>query len=141
MRKAPSRKRQYRLTLFVLVLTLAGCSTIAQRRRQSSLDQIDRIFVQCAEKHQRGELSGWTAEVRCGNESARQAIAGSNARYTEMVTVALEYRLQVARQMDAGKISEEEGKSRLEKTNGDIRALPGSFADLLSLTTDSAADS
>jgi hypothetical protein len=58
-----------------------------------------------------------------------------------MVTVALEYRLQVARQMDAGKISEEEGKSRLEKTNGDIRALPGSFADLLSLTTDSAADS
>lgn len=115
MRKAPSRKRQYRLTLLVLLLTLAGCSTIAQRRRQSSLDQIDRIFVLCAEKRQRGELSGWTAEVRCGNESARQAITGSNARYTEMVTVALEYRLQVARRWMPGKFPKRKEKPAWKK--------------------------
>lgn len=141
MRKAPSRKRQHRLKLLIALAALVGCSTLAQRRWQSAVDQSERIFAPCAERCQRGEFSGWTAEVRCGTDGARPPLAGNTARSVELATVALEYRLQVARQIATGTLPEKEGRDRLAAMNRYIRALPGSFDVLLSGVTTAAANS
>jgi hypothetical protein len=95
---------------------------------------MDRVFAACAEKRLAEQLSGWTAEIRCGNAGARQLLAESNFRYKELVEVALAYRLEVARQIDASVIPEEEGKARLAAIDTQIHSLPGSLMDLLSLT-------
>jgi hypothetical protein len=72
--------------------------------------------------------------VRCGNDGAQSILAQSRSPYADLIEAALASRLAIARQIDAGAISTEEGQARLATVDAQIRSLPGSTVDLLSMT-------
>lgn len=135
MKNKSSRRIRCWSILILLLCTSVSCSSLTQRltqnRWQGSVDEIDRIFTECATKQLSDEKTKWVDIVRCGNDGAQRVLTGSKSRYTDLVAVALTQRLEIARQMDAGTMSEEAGQSRLEEINSYIHALPGSFISLL----------
>jgi hypothetical protein len=117
----------------VLIGHLTGCATATQWRRRTTVETMDAVFAECAERHQAGQYSTWSEMVRCGNDGARQILTARYARSTELVRFALQYRLTIAQQMDAGTLSETEGQARLNAVGRYLHTLPASFDALLSL--------
>jgi hypothetical protein len=123
------------LTCLVLCCGITGCSTISQWRHRQTLTQIEHIFTACAAKHRRGGLANWVETVQCGNDGVQPLIADSGSPYTELIEAALTSRLTIARQMDEGSLSTDEGQAKLARLNSHMQSLPGSMLELLAMTT------
>jgi hypothetical protein len=124
----------YWLTCLVLLYGVSGCSTTTQWRHRNVLTRIDRIFTECETKHSNNRARHWTETVRCGNDGVQLLIADSGSPYTGIIEAALTSRLTIARQMDEGAISVEEGQAQLATLNSHIQSLPGSMLELLAMT-------
>lgn len=124
----------YWLTCLVLLYGVSGCSTITHWRQRHSLAQIDRIFAECEAKRSSGGTSSWTETVRCGNDGVQALVEKNGSPYAGLIEAALQSRLALARQIDAGAISVEDGHARLAALDTQIRTLPGSTLELLSMT-------
>jgi hypothetical protein len=135
MKRIVSQQMYCWLMLLFLSFALASCSMLAQRRWHSSLEQIDRAFTACTEKQLSNKGMQWVEVVHCGNDGARKVLAGSRPPYAELVEVALAQRLEVARQVDAGTLTEKEGTVRLAEINDIIHKFPGSLTALLSFSS------
>lgn len=120
------------------LLLLPSCSLLAQKRWRSALDHMRHVFAQCETQHLYARAARWTETVRCGNDSARAILARSRLPYADLIEAALASRLAIARQIDAGIISEEEGAARIAALDHHIHTLPGSLIDLLTLTAAAA---
>jgi hypothetical protein len=114
------------------LLLLPSCSV--QQRWRSALNHIQQVFAQCETQHLHDRAAQWTETVRCGNDGVRSILAQSRSPYTDLIEAALASRLTIARQIDAGAISEEEGAARIAALDHSIQTLPGSLLDLLTLT-------
>jgi hypothetical protein len=113
---------------------LPSCSLLAQQRWQSTRDHIHYVFTQCETQRLHDRAAQWTEAVRCGNDGARAILARRRSPYADLIDAALASRLAIARQIDAGMISEEEGAARIAALDHYIQTLPGSLLDLLTLT-------
>jgi hypothetical protein len=124
----------YWLTCLLLFCGASSCSTITQWRHRSTIAQIDRIFSECEAKRGSSGAASWTETVRCGNDGVQPLLADSGSPYAGLIEAALQSRLVLARQIDAGAISVADGQARLAALDTQICTLPGSMLDLLSIT-------
>jgi hypothetical protein len=124
----------YWLTCFLVFCGVSSCSTVAQWRHRSTIAQIDRIFSECEAKRGGSGAASWTETVRCGNDGVQPLLADSGSPYTGLIEAALQSRLALAQQIDAGAISVKDGQARLAALDTQILTLPGSMLELLSIT-------
>jgi hypothetical protein len=124
----------YWLTCLLLLCGASSCSTVAQWRHTNTFAQIDRIFSDCAAKRGSDGTMSWTETVQCGNDGVQSLIEQSGSPYVGLIAAALQSRLALAQQIDAGVISVEDGQARLAALDTQILTLPGSVLELLSMT-------
>ncbi len=94
---------------------LAGCAQDQAQRQargfQEARQQVAQIFEVCKQKRLSGELPGHVASADCSNDRARQVLLENDYPYMDLVDLWLAYRMDIAKRIDEGELSEEDAQS------------------------------
>ncbi len=107
------RKLPALLAAALLLAACAGTQHQQSQRIQEGWARAHAIAGECRARRLAGELPGHVASAQCSNDGMRRAIAGGGYPYMDLVNVYLARRLVVAERVDAGEISESQGKAEI----------------------------
>jgi len=109
-------------TAFIITCALVLASCVTADRWKSASDEASRISQECRAKRLSGELPNRAASVHCANDRMRQAWLKASFPHMDLVDLALAFRAAIAKRIDAGELSEEEGQLKSAELNARINS-------------------
>lgn len=81
-----------------------------------------QAIAQCRDKRLHGELPTYTASIQCSNPIMIAAFKEAHYRYMDLIQFFASQRLEVARKMDRGEMTEQQGQVENQKIYASIQA-------------------
>jgi hypothetical protein len=86
----------------------------------AALQRANAAMGECREKRLRGELQSHVQSIQCSNPRVLQAFSSANYRYMDLVQLLTTRRLEMAKRLDQGQLTENQATAESQKLMAQI---------------------